>query len=152
MCNPASHPLWPAGRQSGSGLYGSEKCSVKKTKLILLPVAAMCKLTLSGEPRPFCSILCDSLTPHPPLGKAALCMEVGFNNFSLGKFRERERASEKASNYLTPFSKQVMQLHPCAVAPLFPYKCKAAKCLSPPSKVQKGDGRWATFQEFQEVQ
>lgn len=76
----------------------------------------MCKLTLSGAPRPFCSILCDSLTPHPPSGIAALCMEVGFNNFSLGKFRERERASEKASNYLTPFSEQVMQVqwHLCS--------------------------------------
>lgn len=114
------------------------KMLCKKTKLILLPVAAMCKLTLSGEPLPFCSILCYSLTPHPPSGIAALCMEVGFNNFSLRKFRERERASEKASNYLTPFSEQVMQV---AVAPFSPYKCKAAKYLSPPSKLQKGDGR-----------
>ncbi|CAB1444184.1 unnamed protein product [Pleuronectes platessa] len=39
-------------------------------------------LTLSGEPRPVYSILCDSPTQLPPSAKTAFCVELAFNNLS----------------------------------------------------------------------
>lgn len=67
----------------------------------------MCKLTLSGEPRPVYSILCDSHTLLPPSGKAALCTELDFNNLSTENSSEmqKKRASKQAGAY--PFAASV---------------------------------------------
>lgn len=51
----------------------------------------MCKLTLSGEPRPVYSILCDSPTLLPPSGKAAFGTELDFNNLSTENSSEMQR-------------------------------------------------------------
>lgn len=51
----------------------------------------MCKLTLSGEPRPVYSILCDSPTLLPPLGNAAFGMELDFNNLSTENSSDMQR-------------------------------------------------------------
>lgn len=99
----------------------------------MLPVVAVCKLTLSGEPRPVYSILCDSPTLLPPSGKTAFCTQLDFNNLSTENSSEmqRERASERAGAYpLCCLSKQVMQCTYVPRRPCSPTNTMQQKCIS----------------------
>lgn len=65
----------------------------------------MCMLTLSGEPQPVYSILCDSPTLLPPSEKAAFWTELDFNNLSTENSGAMQRESERASKRVpTPFA------------------------------------------------